>query len=120
MHCALCGQRTAHLVNDHDHETGLFRGCICNSCNVQEGYGGSNPLFVRWRLINPATIWHIEILMSHPVTHSAEDIEAGHKLMRRAIDSSHPTAPPRRSHAPAGLDHHLIRPGGNHDHDDLM
>ncbi len=35
--CALCGIRPGHLVDDHDHRTGLVRGRLCRGCNISEG-----------------------------------------------------------------------------------
>ena len=35
-----CGAIPKQLVRDHDHETGLTRGMLCNRCNVQLGKNG--------------------------------------------------------------------------------
>ena len=39
--CEICGAdsgpRFRHLALDHDHETGAFRGWLCNRCNVAIG-----------------------------------------------------------------------------------
>lgn len=53
--CAICGSFGEHLVQDHDHKTGLDRGLLCRSCNVREGM---NPggVFARYRERNPASI----------------------------------------------------------------
>jgi hypothetical protein len=34
--CEVCGSLD-NLVVDHDHDTGLVRGCLCNGCNIAEG-----------------------------------------------------------------------------------
>ncbi|WMI33594.1 hypothetical protein SEA_KENREY_232 [Streptomyces phage Kenrey] len=43
--CAICGTelniRTARI--DHDHETGVIRGTLCNSCNLGLGLFQDNP-----------------------------------------------------------------------------
>lgn len=44
--CALCGFRD-RLVEDHDHDTGLVRGMLCQSCNTTEGFSGHN--LGQWR-----------------------------------------------------------------------
>jgi hypothetical protein len=53
--CAICGQIPfdGHLVEDHDHATGMVRGLLCRSCNVREGRS-SDPVFIRYRRIHPA------------------------------------------------------------------
>lgn len=57
--CAICGYAERTMVQDHDHETALIRGWLCRSCNVTEGRGDGGR-FVRYRLINPATIFGVE------------------------------------------------------------
>lgn len=57
--CAICDQRV-HLVNDHDHRTGLWRGRLCRSCNT---YEGKNPTaggaWAGYRERNPASIFTV-------------------------------------------------------------
>lgn len=41
--CAICkGTCTKALAADHDHDTGVFRGLLCNSCNRGLGYFKDN------------------------------------------------------------------------------
>jgi len=63
--CAICGIRKTKLVWDHDHETGLIRGCLCSACNTSEG-GSGVSLYVKYRERNPASIWGIRVLYDHP------------------------------------------------------
>jgi hypothetical protein len=35
--CAICGAEGKRLVIDHDHETGVIRGLLCDRCNVVLG-----------------------------------------------------------------------------------
>jgi len=35
--CECCGRDDVELVFDHDHKTGLFRGWLCNRCNLTLG-----------------------------------------------------------------------------------
>lgn len=44
--CAVCGN-AEKLVLDHDHETGLVRGILCNSCNMALGYAHDNARTLR-------------------------------------------------------------------------
>ncbi|UUV32283.1 endonuclease VII domain-containing protein [Amycolatopsis roodepoortensis] len=37
--CASCGTTPERLVLDHDHESGLIRGALCDGCNGAEGGG---------------------------------------------------------------------------------
>jgi len=57
--CAICGQKSAKLVDDHDHEINLFRGFLCKSCNTREGCSG-DPVFDLWRERHPAIIFNIK------------------------------------------------------------
>ena len=41
--CPLCLKENCHLYWDHDHESGLFRGWICSSCNLLLGHAFDNP-----------------------------------------------------------------------------
>jgi hypothetical protein len=59
--CAVCGHRY-HLVEDHDHETGLTRGWLCRGCNIQEGIrrGDGSP-FARYRRQHPTSMLGLRI-----------------------------------------------------------
>lgn len=54
--CAICGKRPLRLVTDHDHETGLIRGFLCQSCNALEGYNPNWDINIRYRERSPAII----------------------------------------------------------------
>jgi hypothetical protein len=50
--CDICGEgisdgRFTRLSIDHDHETGKFRGMLCNSCNNGLGRFKDNPKLLR-------------------------------------------------------------------------
>lgn len=40
--CEICGS-TNRICFDHDHNSGKFRGWLCNSCNVALGLVRDNP-----------------------------------------------------------------------------
>lgn len=44
--CDLC-RREAALVWDHDHDTGAFRGWLCNHCNTGLGLFGDDSVRLR-------------------------------------------------------------------------
>jgi len=58
--CAICGRRTGRLIEDHDHETGLFRGWLCRACNTCEGYAGDREPFAAYRERSPAIIFNLK------------------------------------------------------------
>lgn len=53
-HCAVCGEVRMRLRIDHDHDTGLVRGLLCNGCNISEGRDFRAPWFERYRANPPA------------------------------------------------------------------
>ena len=40
--CEICGEKRLYIVFDHDHETGKFRGWICDRCNKALGLVDDN------------------------------------------------------------------------------
>jgi hypothetical protein len=44
--CAMCGFEDAKIVKDHCHESGLIRGLLCHSCNLNESSNDS----LRWQI----------------------------------------------------------------------
>ena len=37
-HCAICDRVPKRLVIDHDHDTGVVRGLLCDPCNIRVGW----------------------------------------------------------------------------------
>lgn len=58
--CAICGVARVHLVDDHDHSTGMTRGYLCRGCNVGEGVSVL-PVFDKYRARNPASILGVRL-----------------------------------------------------------
>lgn len=53
--CGICGEVPRLLVVDHDHQTSLARGLLCDDCNKAEGTArDKDDVFARWRAV-PAT-----------------------------------------------------------------
>ncbi len=52
--CAVCDEPRARLVVDHDHDSGLVRGLLCNGCNSSEGRDFRAPWFRAYRANPPA------------------------------------------------------------------
>lgn len=66
--CAICGNRQ-HLVEDHDHQSGMVRGYLCRGCNTQEGsYRAGDTLFGRYRHRHPTSILKLSIRYLDPFT----------------------------------------------------
>jgi len=40
--CCCCFIKSEHLILDHDHDTGKFRGWLCRNCNQGIGKLGDN------------------------------------------------------------------------------
>lgn len=46
--CAICrGTCSKQLAADHNHETGKFRGLLCNNCNRGMGHLKDDPFILR-------------------------------------------------------------------------
>ena len=58
--CAMCGFEDSKIVMDHCHESGLIRGLLCHSCNLNES---SNDEF-RWQIYRkfpPTTLLNVKV-----------------------------------------------------------
>ncbi len=61
--CGICGDVPRLLVTDHDHNTALVRGLLCDECNKAEGVvHEKDDVFARWRAVPSAAILGIEIV----------------------------------------------------------
>ena len=69
--CAVCGS-AGELVDDHDHKTGLVRGCLCRSCNSREGHADNEGIFGKYRQRNPASILGVKVRYWSPWVGYAE------------------------------------------------
>lgn len=68
--CAICDISPARLVEDHDHETGLVRGFLCNRCNTMEGVSKretTGPI-AKYRSRTPSQILGLRRLYRNPIT----------------------------------------------------
>jgi Recombination endonuclease VII len=85
--CAVCNS-AAHLVLDHDHQTGLVRGDLCYRCNGYEGRcQGERSAYGRYRARPPTSILNIQLRYFNPAT---SEYDMGYTLSdpaRRWIDN---------------------------------
>ncbi|MBM6588912.1 endonuclease domain-containing protein [Brevibacterium sp. RIT 803] len=75
-HCAVCGEVRMRLRIDHDHDTGLVRGLLCNGCNTSEGRDFRAPWFERYRANPPAARLGLRVQYRNrmPVTREIESL----------------------------------------------
>lgn len=57
--CAICAINS-WLRLDHDHDTGLIRGLLCNSCNATEA-GSDLPAWCNYRHVHPAFMLDLHV-----------------------------------------------------------
>ncbi|MEV7547992.1 endonuclease domain-containing protein [Amycolatopsis sp. NPDC089917] len=60
--CAICGEREK-LYQDHDHDSGLVRGLLCQSCNTGEN---GSPIWEKYRERPPCRILRLEFRYFDP------------------------------------------------------
>lgn len=46
-HCEICGAGDKQMVYDHCHQSGVFRGWICQPCNLALGFVRDSPDHLR-------------------------------------------------------------------------
>lgn len=63
--CAICGEESEGLVEDHDHYSGFTRAWLCRGCNTMEGISHM-PIFDKYRDRHPASILGIELIYYGP------------------------------------------------------
>jgi hypothetical protein len=68
--CAVCGMPGQRLVKDHDHDSGIIRGLLCQRCNGSEPHDAG--LFRRYRERSPAQILGIQLRYVDPIHGPAE------------------------------------------------
>jgi hypothetical protein len=76
--CALCGS-AGPLCADHDHDTGLLRGMLCQSCNNREGRAGADPRLDAYRDSPPPAglLWMWELPRWRTPADTARTAELG-------------------------------------------
>lgn len=76
--CAVCGCKSARdggerLILDHDHESGLSRGYLCDSCNRNEGWRSDyDDPWAKYRRRNPASMFGVEEVYQGPWWHPSD------------------------------------------------
>lgn len=58
--CAMCGSENEKIVMDHCHESGLIRGLLCHSCNLNESSNNS----LHWQIYRkfpPSVLLNVKI-----------------------------------------------------------
>ena len=57
--CGICGKKLGlKLHADHEHNTGEFRGCLCNTCNLKSKNLEEAYAYYKYMLRGP--VFHVE------------------------------------------------------------
>jgi hypothetical protein len=87
--CAVCASSGVDLVEDHDWNTGLTRGFLCESCNSREGHAGDVEPWTAYRQNPPTKLLGMTIQYVNPFGGPTTRPAAGEEAKKRTAGMLH-------------------------------